>query len=244
MVHLVANELNALGVAPARDRGQFGRREHGSGRIRRAGDDDSTDGWIEGGEHLDRRLEPCLRSAFDLDDLAAQGRQDVAIAGIARARDRHPVPGVEAGQESEQETPGGSGGDHHVGGGHVEAVVRRVGVGDRGAQFLDAQCHGVPELIRLQRRCRCGQHRRGRAGTRLARRQVHQIAVAALALGGRQPHIHHMKRRDAGPASNLRRHRPENLIAPTTTSSKRLPTRADATDRGAARTTGRCCGPV
>ena len=212
MVHLVANELNALGVAPARDRGQLGRREHGSGRIRRAGDDDSADRRVEGGEHLDGRLEPCLRTALDLDNLTTQCRKDVAIAGIARARDRHPVPGVEAGQESEQETSGGSGGDHHVVGGHVEPVVRSVGAGDRGAQFLGAQCHGVPELIRLQRRRRCGQHRRGRAGTRLARRQVHQIAVAALALGGRQPHIHHVKRRDPGPAGNVRRHRPDNSI--------------------------------
>ena len=50
----------------------------------------------------------------------------------------------------------------------------------------------------MQRRGRGSAHRLRRSGTRLTGRQVHQIAVATLALRGRQPDVHHVERWDPG----------------------------------------------
>ena len=77
----------------------------------------------------------------------------------------------------------------------MQALVIRC---DSGAQLGNAQGHGVTQLVDMQSGGRGGTNRFGSAHAGLARRQVHQIAVAALALRGGQPDIHHMEWWDAG----------------------------------------------
>ena len=184
MIHLVADQPNSLGITPARDGGQLCRLDHRAGWISRAGHDDALHGRTELGEHLHGRLEPGLRSALDLDHLTAQCGEDVAIAGIAGTGDCHPISGIEARQEGEQEATRGAGGQHDVVDGDGEAVFVRVGIGDRLPKFGNAQGDGVAQLVGLQR-LHCGSpDGSGCSGTRLAGRQIHQVAVGALPLGG------------------------------------------------------------
>lgn len=74
------------------------------------------------------------------------------------------------------------------------AVVVR---GDCRAQLRNTQRYRVTELVEVQGGGRGGTYRLWCADAGLARRKVHQIAVGALAFGGRQPDVHHIKRWDA-----------------------------------------------
>lgn len=185
MVHLVADQSDAVGVAPPGDGGQFRRRDDGAGRVGGAGDDHPLHRRVEFGEHPDRGLEPGLFVALDLDDLTAQRREDVAVTRVAGAGDGHPVAGVEAGQEGEQETTGGPGGEHDVVDGDLEAELIAVGVRDSPAKFRNTKGHRVSQRPRPQCTLGRGEHRCGCTHTRLARRQVHQVAVGPLAFSGR-----------------------------------------------------------
>ena len=184
MIHLVADQPNTLGITPTRDGGQLCRVDHRAGWIGRAGHDDALHGRIELGEHLHGRLEPDLRTALDLDHLTAQCGENVAVTGIAGTGDRHPVAGIEAGQEGEEEATGGASGQHDVIGSDGDAVLGRIGFGDRLPKFGQTQGDGVAQLVGVQ----CLHCRRtdgsGCAGTRLAGRQVDQVAMGALPLGG------------------------------------------------------------
>ena len=70
--------------------------------------------------------------------------------------------------------------------------------GDRRAKLRNAERHRVAELIEMQRGRGGSTHRLRSPGARLPRRQIHQIAVGALALGGCQPDVHHVERWDSG----------------------------------------------
>ena len=197
VVDLVADQPHAGVVTPYSDGGQLGGRYDGAGRVGRAGDDHARYRGIERLEHRDGRLEPGLGAARDLDHLAAQRGEDVAVTGITRAGDRHPVTDVEAGQERQQESTGGSGGEHHLVDADLDAVlaVRR---GDLGAQLGKAERDGVAELAMVQRGDGGVAHRRRCPGTGLPGGQVDQVAVCALAFGRGQPHVHDVKWRDSG----------------------------------------------
>ena len=147
VVDLVADELHAVVRAPVRERGQLGGVEHGAGRVGRAGDHQPLHRLVEGLEHRDRGLVAGLRPARQLDDLAAQRREDVAVAGVAGAGHGHAVARVERREEGQQEAAGAAGGHHDVLGGDVEAVGAAVVPGDRGAQRRDAQRDGVAEHL-------------------------------------------------------------------------------------------------
>ena len=198
VVNLVADELDAGGVAPGSDRRQFLGRYDRSGGIGRAGDDDALHRRVEFGEHLRGGLEPGLRPARDLDHLTSQCGQDVSIARVAGAGHRHPVADVEAGQKCQQKTARRAGGDYHGVRLDADAVLALVIRGDRGTQLWNAQCHGVTQLVEMQGGRGGGAHRFRGARAGLSGRQVHQVAVATLTFRGRQPDIHHIKRWDAG----------------------------------------------
>ena len=170
VVDLVADQPDAFRLAPRSDRREFLGWNHRPGRVGGARHDHALHRRIQVGEHLGRRLEPGIRSAGHLDDLTAQRRQDVAVAGIAGAGDGHSVADVEARKERQQESTARPGGDHDLVGVDDEPVAFLVGACDRGTQLGDAQRHGVAENGVVQRVFRRCPHGRGSARARLARR--------------------------------------------------------------------------
>jgi hypothetical protein len=199
VVDLVTHQLHAGFGAPRRDGGKIVGRDHGSGRIGGAGDHHALDGWADLGEHLHGRLEPGVRPARHLDHLTAQRGEDVSVTGITRAGHGNPVTDVETRQERQQEPAGGPGGDDDVVGLDRDAIPVGVRGGDGLAQLRDPQRDGVPEGVVGQGLGRRGTDRRRRLRARLPGRQVHQVAVRTLPLGGGKPHVHHVERRNSGP---------------------------------------------
>ena len=92
VINLVADQPHSRFVTPGRDRRELLGRDHRAGWVGGAGHHDTLHRRIELGQHLRGRLETGLGAAFDHHDLAPQRRQDVAVAGIAGAADRHPSP--------------------------------------------------------------------------------------------------------------------------------------------------------
>ena len=225
VIHLVADQPRSGRIAPGCDGREFFRRDHRAGGVGRAGHDHALHRRIQLGQHLHGRLKPGFRSARDLHHLTAQCRQDVAVAGIARAGDGDPVTGVEARQERQQEATRGPGGHHHVVGADVQTVAARIGPGDRLPQLRYTQRDGVPQLIGFQRGRRGRAHRFRGADTGLARRQVHQVAVGALALRGGQPHVHHIERRDPGSQRNAVVHSSHARTPPPAGADRTAPAR-------------------
>ena len=84
VVDLVGDQLDAVLLAPRGQRRELRREQHGAGRVGRAGDDEPLEVG-DPGDLLDRRLEPGLRAGRELDHLAAERGEDVAVAGVARA---------------------------------------------------------------------------------------------------------------------------------------------------------------
>ena len=138
---------------------------------------------------LDGRLEAGLGAGRDLDDLAAERAQHVAVAGVAGPRHRHPVAGLERREEGEQEAAAGAGRhDDLLGGRPSTPCVRWWCAGDRLAQLEDAGGGRVAERVaRLEQPHRLVAHRHRRAGARLAGEQVEHVAVGALARAPRRP---------------------------------------------------------
>jgi hypothetical protein len=154
---------------------------------------------VELGQLLDSRLEAGLRTGRDLDHLAPEGREHVAVAGIAGSRDRHPVADVERREERQEEPAARTGRHDHVVGRHVDPVAAPVVVGDRRAQLDDAGRRRVAEgVARRQQADRLVVDRAGRAAARLAREQVDQVAVDSLPLGRQRQQVHHVERRHVG----------------------------------------------
>ena len=111
-----------------------------------------------------------------------------------------------------------------------KAVALGVGLRYRGAQLRNAERHGVTQLIGRQRLDGRRPHGFGGTDTGLAGGQVDQIAVGALTLGGGEPHVHDVERRDAGPQCGLHQAKANSV----------RPTRGGAGTRSADRTAGRC----
>ena len=119
VVDLVADQPHQVLLAPAGDRGELVGRHHRAGGVGGRRDDEAGDHPLDRRELCDGRLEPGLGPAVDLDDLAAEGGEHVAVAGVAGTGHHHPVARLEGGQEGQQESARRTGGDDHV----VEADV-------------------------------------------------------------------------------------------------------------------------
>ena len=194
MVDLVAHQPDPGLLAPPGDRGQLGRVDRGAGRVRRRGDEDAGHRPRHGLELLEGRLEPRLGAALDLDDLAPEGSEHVAVAGIARPGHHHPVTRLEGGQERQQEAPGRAGGDHDVvclDGNAVATMVRRHRLPQRGHSGR----HRVAEGVRVEQPLGLLAHRVGRARRGLTGHQVEYVAVAGLAPLYGEQQVHDMERR-------------------------------------------------
>ena len=201
MVDLVADQLDAAAFAVRRQRGQVVRGQHGAGRVGGAGDDQAVDAPVNLAEllqHRHGRLVPGLRAARQLDDLAAQRREDVAVAGVAGAGHRDAVADVEGREEREQEAAGRARGHDHVVRGDGQAVGVAVVRGDAGPQLGQAERDGVAEHVALQRVGGRQADGPGCGGGGLAGREVDQVAVGALPLACGGPDVHDVEGRNRG----------------------------------------------
>ena len=152
VIDLVADQAHPVRVTPRCDRGELLRGNDRAGRIGGTGHDDTRHRWIDGSQHLDRGLEPGLGTTGQLDHVTSEGGENVAVTRVSGAGDGHPVTDVEASQERQQETTRRTGGDDDIIGVDGKPVPSVVGLGDRGAQFGDAQRHRIAELVAGQRR--------------------------------------------------------------------------------------------
>ena len=105
VVDLVADQPHSACLAPFRDGIELVGQQHRPGRVGRGGDHQPGDraGQCVQLEH--RRLEPRLGATVDLDDLAAEGPQDVAIAGVTGSGHHHPVAHLEGARNASRNPP-------------------------------------------------------------------------------------------------------------------------------------------
>ena len=159
---------------------------------------------VQLGDLLDGGLEPGLRAGRDLDHLAAQRGEHVAVAGVARPGHRDPVADLERREEREQEPAAAAGGHDDLVGVDVDAVRPLVVAGDRLAQLEDPDRGRVAERVgALQQPDRLVADRRRRPAARLAGQQVEQVAVGAPPLRCRRQQVHDVERRHVGAARHL-----------------------------------------
>jgi hypothetical protein len=137
-----------------------------------------------------------LGTARQLDDLAAQRREDVAVAGVAGAGHGDAIADVEGGEERQQEAARRSRGHDDLRGVDREPVGVAVVGRDAGAQLRDAERDGVAEDVTLQGSGRSRADGPGRRGRGLTGRQVDQVSVRALPLARGGPHVHDVEGRD------------------------------------------------
>ena len=137
-----------------------------------------------------RRLEVAAGVHLDVDHLDAEGAEDVAVGRVAGARQRHPVAGVEGGEEGEHEGAGRAGGNDDPPPVDVDALPAAVVGGDGLAQRRVAESVGVAEPVPAQRPRRGGAHAARRRSRRLADLQVEDVVPAGCALVGGAQHVH------------------------------------------------------
>ena len=96
-------------------------------------------------QQVQGRLEALRGTAVELDDLAAQRGQDVAVCGVAGSGERDPVTGVEGGQEGQQEGTRRPGGETDLGRVDPEPVPAFIVTGDLITQRTDTEGLGIAE---------------------------------------------------------------------------------------------------
>ena len=90
-------------LAPVADRTEVLGRKHGAGRIGRRGEDQAVDRPFERFQRCHGRLIVGVRSGHNLDRFQIERRENVAVAGVARRRQRNPVTGVKGGEKGQRE---------------------------------------------------------------------------------------------------------------------------------------------
>jgi len=162
VVDLVGDQPHPGGRAPGGQARELTRFQHGSGRVRRAGDDQPVQAQVL--DHVHRRLVAGVRPALQVDDLAAQGVQNVPVGRVTRPGQPDPAADVEGGEKGEQESARRPGGHDDVVGAHGHPVPVPVVPGDRAAQRLDAGRLGVTENVTVNPGVRGPPHRLRRGG--------------------------------------------------------------------------------
>ena len=198
VVDLVADEAHAVVGAPAGDRSELGAVDHRPGRVGGRGDDEARERpvGLGGVEQSRGGLVARVRTAVDLDDLAAERGEDVAVGRVAGPGERDPVTGLEGREEGEDEPAGRTGRDRHSRRVDLEAVPPPVVRGELGAQLADAQRRRVRE--RSARGVDAGRrlgHEARRTARGLARAERHDVAPCCAQHGHPVEHVHDLEGR-------------------------------------------------
>jgi hypothetical protein len=80
--------------------------------------------------------------------------------------------------------------------------------GDPGAKLGHAEGVGIAQTVRAERGAGDIEHKRGRAGARLADLEMYDVLAGSLAPVGLTHHVHDDKRRNPAALSNLQSHLP------------------------------------
>ena len=167
----------------------FGR-DHAAGGIGRARQHQPVQGQRPLEAHH-RRLEAFLWPQLEPHHLHIQRPQDVAIGGIARLGQGHPIARIKGGEKAQHEGAGGANGDGDAPRVHLHPIHIEIMLGDaltqgRQAEGLAIAHEGLIEGAsgRLQR-CRRG------AAAGLAQLQMQHLLTRRRPRIGRRQHLHH-----------------------------------------------------
>ena len=243
VVDLVADQARAVRVAPRGQRGQFGGVDHRSGRVRRRREHQPGRRLGERLEMVDRRLEARLRAARQLDHVASERGEHVAIGRIARTGHRHRVADVEGGEERVQEPARRPGGHRDVVGrdGDARRCARSARRSPRAAARYPARSCSRCGRRRSSRRPPCAPvPERGRR--RLPGRQVDDRQSGRSSLAHRVDHAHDLEGRHSPTGARVR------WLSMLILAVRRRPVRRSAStcrrrDRAAARRRGSAAPP-
>ena len=195
VVDLVGNERDTGLLAGFAQRLQRRAGQHRPRRVGRPRHDQPVEA-----RHVARHgLQPRLHGRAEGHGRQPQRLQDMPVRRVAGQPQAHPRPGVEERREGQQERPRGAGRHHHPGGVEVDPVALAVMARDPGAEFRQAQGHGVAERPRGHVRRQPLQGLGRRAGAGLA--HFHVNDMGARRLGSPRPlhHVHHDEGIDVAP---------------------------------------------
>ena len=150
----------------------------------------------------------CLGSSEDLDGFQTKGAQDIAVAGVARRRQGHPVAHIKGGKEGESEGTRRALRDGDAAGWNIDTIPTLVKIADTSAQFVCAQGQGVAEGVIVERlldgfTC-CGRGWRSRlADFEMVDRAAFLLGILCC------PHdVHHAEGINSAPFCDLQPHVP------------------------------------
>ena len=180
VIDLIRDDPYAPAAAPAGKTFQIGARDHRAGGIGRAGQDEAVDRARDGRQQVGSRLEAGLHGGGNRHHLDVERGQDVAVGRIAGFRDRDACPGVEGGQERQDEPARGPDGRSDPGRVDLDAVDVAVMSGDPLAQGGQPEGLGVAAAPLRQ-----GSGGGGHGGGRGAARGLADLEVQNVGAGGR-----------------------------------------------------------
>ena len=199
MVNLVGHDRDCVALAPADDLAELRIAQHGSGRVRRAGDDEPVD-RAERFERRERRLEVVLDRRHEGNDFDSDRLERVAVAGVARHGHGNSLADVECGEEREREPTRGASRDHDVVGIDIDAVPVVVVTSELLAQLHDALGARVPEPVSVERAvCGLDHAPRGR-GRRLSDFEPNDLGASSSPTFGLVEDLHHVEGGNVGSA--------------------------------------------
>ncbi len=153
MIDLVRDQADAAVTAKAGEPRQIGGGDHRAGRIGRAGDDQAVE-RPRFGEEFGVRLIVGVFADLDQHRLDPECCEDVAVGGIARGGERHPVARLERGEKSQLEGGRRTGRDDDLAGIDGDTVLRAVMSGDRLRATVRCRARRCSRSVRCARACR------------------------------------------------------------------------------------------
>jgi hypothetical protein len=191
VIDLVRDDPDAAIPAPARQPLQLGPAQHSAGRVRGAREHEPMDRPLDALEQLGCGLEAGRERGRHRHDLDVEGLEDVAIGRIAGLGHDDAVPGVERGQEGQDEGARGTHGQRDPRRVDLPAVSAAIMLTDPSAQGRQAERLGVAPATLGQGRAGSGNSRRRSALAGLADLEMQHVGPGRGAgIGGRQ-HLHH-----------------------------------------------------
>ena len=211
MVDFIADQPHPFGMAPARNGGQFIRRQHGAGGVAGARDNQSRRARIELFQHGNRWLKARCSIAFQQLRAHPKRLQDIGIGRVEGCRHGNGIAGVKRRQKRQWKGTRSAHGHRDAPRRHDHAVMVQIMPRDtfperdqpKGFRIAKRRA-GIERAYRsLGRATRC-------AGAGLAHFHANNARCAGRQAGrtriGGRNHIHHQEGRGLSPATGLQRH--------------------------------------